>query len=205
MVQDLAQMLASSRKDHLPEWRFAQYNGDLLQRHQWFGQFSNAINSAPITDDVKLTYLETLVIGQAKTAIAEFSYWGTMYKEALKTSERRFGQPQAVVSAYLDKLSHFPMLKMHNSENLISYSATISTLVGVFRSLLTINISPVHHSWAKRHRSVHQIWKKHGLCLPWRIWIVRHYSNSKIGWRTKQRHMRKWNCPQENRRQQPIC
>ena len=64
-VKDLAQTLASSRKDHLPEWRLAQYNGDLLQRHQWFGQFSNAINSAPITDDVELTYLETLVTGQA--------------------------------------------------------------------------------------------------------------------------------------------
>ena len=57
-----------------------------------------------------------------------------MYKDALKTLERKFGQPQAVVTAYLDKLANVPPVKMHNSESIISYSATVSSLVGVFRS-----------------------------------------------------------------------
>ena len=58
-----------------------------------------------------------------------------MYKDALKTLERKVGQPQAVVSAHLGKLSSLPPLKMHNSDNIIHYSATISSLVGVFKSL----------------------------------------------------------------------
>ena len=58
-----------------------------------------------------------------------------MYKDALKTLERKFGQPQAVVSAHLDKLSSFPPLKMHNSDNIINYSATTSSHVGDFKSL----------------------------------------------------------------------
>ena len=58
-----------------------------------------------------------------------------MYKDAPRTLERKFGQPQAVVSAHLDKLSNFPPLKMHNSDNIINYSAAISSLVGVFKSL----------------------------------------------------------------------
>ena len=58
-----------------------------------------------------------------------------MYKDALKTLERKFGQPQAVVTAYLDKLANVPPVKVHNSESIISYSATVSSLVGVFRSL----------------------------------------------------------------------
>ena len=58
-----------------------------------------------------------------------------MYKDALKTIERKFGQPQAVVTAYLDKLANIPLLKMHNSDSIVSYSATVSSLVGVFRSL----------------------------------------------------------------------
>ena len=58
-----------------------------------------------------------------------------MYKDALRTLERKLGQPQAVVSAHLDKLSNFPPLKMHNSDNIINYSAAISSLVGVFKSL----------------------------------------------------------------------
>ena len=131
-LQDLAQLLTSTKKDHLPLWKLAQFNGDPLQWHEWFGQFKSAIDSSSLTDDVKLTYLKTL--GTGKT-IAEFAYCGTMYKDALKTLERKFGQPQAVVSAYLDKLANFPPVKMHNSESIISYAATICSLVGVFRSL----------------------------------------------------------------------
>ena len=84
---------------------------------------------------MKLTYLKTLVSGKAITALAEFAYCGTMYKDALKTLERMFGQPQTVVSAYLDKHANYPLVKMHNSDSIISYSATVSSLVGVFRSL----------------------------------------------------------------------
>ena len=134
-IQDLAQLLTAAKKDHLPEWKLEHYNGDPLQWHEWIGQFRSAIDSAPLSNDVKLTYLKTLVTCKAKTAIAEFAYCGTMYQEALKTLERKFGQPHAVVSAHLDKLSGFPPLKMHNSENVIAFSATISALVGVFRSL----------------------------------------------------------------------
>ena len=40
-----------------------------------------------------------------------------------------------MVSAYLDKLANFPPVKLPNSENIISYAATICSLVGVFQSL----------------------------------------------------------------------
>ena len=102
---------------------------------EWYRLFKSAIDSAPLTDDVKLTYLKTLVSGKAKTTIAEFAYSGTMYKDALKTLERMLGQPQIVVSAYLDKLANYPPVKIHNSDSINSYSATVSSLVGVFRSL----------------------------------------------------------------------
>ena len=58
-----------------------------------------------------------------------------MYKDALRTLEREFGPPQAVVSSHCDKLNSFPPLKMHNSDNIINYSGCISSLVGVFKSL----------------------------------------------------------------------
>ena len=135
LIKELADAINSKKNDPLPEWKLAQYNGDPLQWHEWYGQFKSAIDSQTLTDDVKLTYLKTLVTGKAKIAIAEFAYCGLMYKDALRTLERKFGQPQAVVSAHLDKLSNFPPLKMHNSDNIINYSAAISSLVGVFKSL----------------------------------------------------------------------
>ena len=135
LIRELADATTSKKNDPLPEWKLAELNGDPLKWHEWYGQFKSAIDSQSLTDDVKLTYLKTLVTGKAKIAIAEFAYCGLMYKDALRTLERKFGQPQAVVSAHLDKLSNFPSLKMHNSDNIINYSAAISSLVGVFKSL----------------------------------------------------------------------
>ena len=103
--------------------------------------------------------------------------------------------------AYLDKLSHFPPLKKHNTEKLISFSATISALVRVFWSLHYHQNLSAASFLGQATRSFPKSWKKHGLCIPrWRIKVVRYYSNSKTGWRTKQRRLRAWNCLQENRK-----
>ena len=116
LIKQLADAITCKKNDPLPEWKLSQCNGDPLQWHEWFGQFKNSIDAQSLTDDVKLTYLKTLATGKAKNAIAEFAYCGVMYKVALRTLERKFGQPQAVVSAHLEKLSSFPPFKLHNSE-----------------------------------------------------------------------------------------
>ena len=135
-ISDLAQLLTISRRDPLPpEWKLESYDGNPLQWHEWFGQFRSAVDSAPLSADVKLTYLKSLVTGKAKTAIANFAYCGSMYQEALRTLERKFGQPQAVVGAYLEKLSNYPAVKMHSSDSIVSYASVITSLVSVFQSL----------------------------------------------------------------------
>ena len=41
-VLELVQLLAASKKDHLPEWKLTQNNGDLLQSHECFAHFKSA-------------------------------------------------------------------------------------------------------------------------------------------------------------------
>ena len=53
-----------------------------------------------------------------------------MYRDALKILERKVGQPQAVVSAYLDQLANVAPVNMHNIESIIIYVATNCSLVG---------------------------------------------------------------------------
>ena len=134
-TRGLVKILMHSRKDHLPELKLTQFDGNPLNWHEWFGQFISTVDSAILSDDEKLTYLKTLVVGKAKSAIAESSYSGVLYKDALATLQRKFGQPHAVVGAHLDKLKNLPPLKMHNSENVIGFSSAISGLVAVFKSL----------------------------------------------------------------------
>ena len=93
------------------------------------------MDSHNLFDDVELPYLNTLVTGKAKTTIAEFAYSGAMYKDALMKREKKFSQQQIVVRAYLDKLNNTPLVKMHNSDNIISFASMISIIVGVFQSL----------------------------------------------------------------------
>ena len=134
-IRALADAITSKRNDPLPEWKFSQYSGDPLQGYGWYGQFNSAIDSQSLTDYLKMTYFKALVTGRAKLAKAQFAYCCTMYKDELRTLERKFRQPQAVVSAHLDKFNSFPPLEMHNSDNIFNYSGCISCLVGFFISL----------------------------------------------------------------------
>ena len=62
-IKALADAITSKRNDPLPEWKLSQYSGDPLQWHQRYVQFKNTIDFQSLTDDVKLTYLKTLVAG----------------------------------------------------------------------------------------------------------------------------------------------
>ena len=133
-VKDLAELL-SVGNGSLTEWKLSQYNGDPLQWQEWCGQFRSAIDSQTLTDDVKLIHLKTLVTGKSKAAIEEIAYCCSMYRDAMKTLERKFEQPQAVVTVHLDKLSSYLPSKLHNSVSKLNFATTMSSLLGVFRSL----------------------------------------------------------------------
>ena len=87
-ARELAKLLMHSRKDHLPDWKLAQFDANPLNCHERFGQFTSTVNSTVLIDDMKLTYLKTLVTGKAKTAIANLSFSGVMYKDALFTLQQ---------------------------------------------------------------------------------------------------------------------
>ena len=79
----------------------------------WFRELKKAFDSAELTDVVKLTYLKTSY-RKRKNAIAAFSFWITMYRDALNTLERKISRAQADVAAILDKSNSFATVKMHN-------------------------------------------------------------------------------------------
>ncbi len=58
--QDLADLIAASRKDPLSEWKLSKFSGESLHWHEWIGLFRSVIDSQRLRSDVKLTYLKTL-------------------------------------------------------------------------------------------------------------------------------------------------
>ena len=105
LFKALVDAITNKMNDPLPEWRLSEYNEDPPQWHKSYGQIKIAIEIQSLTDDVKLKYLKILVTGKAKTAIVKLAYCGAMCKDVLRTLESKFGQPQLVLSAQLDKLS----------------------------------------------------------------------------------------------------
>ena len=55
-----------SRKDHLLESKLAQFDGNILSWHEWFGQLKSTVDSTVLTDYTKLTYLKALVTSKAR-------------------------------------------------------------------------------------------------------------------------------------------
>ena len=72
-TRELVKILMHSQKDQLPDWKLTQFDGNRLNWHEWFGQLISTVDSAILSDDEKLTYLKTLVVGKSKPAIAEDS------------------------------------------------------------------------------------------------------------------------------------
>ena len=110
-------------------------------------------------------------LGKTKTAIAEFSYSGVIYKDALTSLQRKLGQPHAIIGAHLDKLNAFPPLKMHNLENAISFSSAISGLVAVFKSLSfnddLKSVNLLNQAVSKLSPNLKEAWSMHTVRHNW--------------------------------------
>ena len=85
--------------------------------------------------------------------------------------QRKFGQQLAIVGAHLDKLNIFPPLKMHNSENVISFSSAISGLVAVFKSLSSNDdlksVNLLNQAVSKLHLYLKEAWSMHTVRHNW--------------------------------------
>ena len=94
-----------------------------------------------------------------------------MYKDALVTLQRKFGQPHAIVCAHIDKLSTFHSLKMQNSENVISFSSALSGLVAVFKSLSfnddLKSVNLLKQAVSKLPPNLKEAWSMHTVMHNW--------------------------------------
>ena len=60
-----------------------------------------------------------------------------MCKEALEALQRKFGQPQSLVAAHLERLNIYPQVKMHNSEAIIGFTGIVASWMGCSDRLST--------------------------------------------------------------------
>ena len=117
---------------NLPKTQLKRYNGDHLKWHEWYCYFKPTIHDNVLLSDAqKITYLQNALTDRAKESVFEYSYNGVFYHGAISELKRRFGRPQTVFAAYLDKLERWPK-PTDNPESFISLSAFLRQLVQTF-------------------------------------------------------------------------
>ena len=89
----------------LPKTQLKTYNEDHLKWHEWYCYFKSTIHDKVSHSDAqKIIYLQNAITDRARESVFGYSYNGEFYHDAITELKRRFGRPQNVIAAYLDKL-----------------------------------------------------------------------------------------------------
>ena len=121
------------RSVKLPDIRIQKYDGDPLKWNEWSSMFTSTIHNNPdITNTERMSYLQSFVIGPAKECISGFLCNPNFYKDALNELNRRFGNPQNVVSALTQELEAWQRPQANDHRALISYAALLRKIVQTF-------------------------------------------------------------------------
>ena len=97
--------------------------------------FSSIIdNNRDISENERMSYLQSLVIGSAKEAVSGYLCNPGFNHEALSEPERRFGNPQHVVSALTKKLELWQRPQANDHATLTSYASFLRKLVQTFNA-----------------------------------------------------------------------
>ena len=98
--------------------------------NEWSSMITSTIHKKPdITTTERMSYLQSFVIGPAKESISGFLCNPNFYNYALKKFNRRFGNPQNVISALSQELEAFQRPQVNDHRSLISYAALLRKIV----------------------------------------------------------------------------
>ena len=121
------------RSVKLPDIRIQKYDGDPLEWNEWSSMFTSTIHNNPgISITERMKYLHSFVIGPAKDFISGFLCKPNFYNDALNELNRRFGNPQNVVSALTQELEAWQRFQANDHRALISYAALLRKIVQTF-------------------------------------------------------------------------
>lgn len=88
----------------LPKIDLPKFSGDVLNWMPFWESFQSAVGSADLPGVRKLTYLRSLLQGEAKRCIEGLPLSGSSYQASCKILEERFGRKELVIFSHVQKL-----------------------------------------------------------------------------------------------------
>ena len=130
---------SSSTKVHckLRKLELKPFSGDPLEYQGFMDQFEVSVNSHEGLSDIdKFNYLLSFLKDKALAVVKGLSLSSENYKQALRLLQERFGNPQLLISAHLDKLIKISGVKsINNVEGLRKLYNEVETSVRNLRAL----------------------------------------------------------------------
>ena len=127
--------MSSCLQKSVPKLQATKFDGDPLSWLKWFSVFQATIDRSPMSSAEKMIHLQSLLIGEAKALVDGYGCNGSLYAPALARLEEHFGNPNRIVNAFLEKLSHFRPPNLTIPDSYTQFSAFLLTLVDTFQQL----------------------------------------------------------------------
>ena len=137
---DSALSVSSSSKSvkcKLPKLEIPAFSGEPLEWQGFWDRFSLSIDSNDSVSDVdKFNYLLRFLSGKALSCVKGLTLSSENYQQALDLLKDRFGNPQVLISAHMDKLIKIKRVKgMDNLESLRKLYNEVETCLRNLKSL----------------------------------------------------------------------
>lgn len=125
----------------LPKPNLMTFAGVPLLYHVFMRSFDTCIDSANITDALKLNHLTTLCEGQARNVIASCALMEPTagYVRARKLLRERFGNPYVISEAWIKKITEGPPVKPNNVDSLQHFTDDVRECVATLTAMDLLN------------------------------------------------------------------
>ena len=136
-VDDVSTKTSSRSKDNvvkLPKIEIRKFYGDPVNWRTFYDSFISAVDRNQNLSGVeKMNYLSNLVKGEAESTIRGLTLCNDNYKICLKMLQDRYGDPQVLISAHMNKLLNLE--KIRNLHDLKALRSLCDQVEAQVRSL----------------------------------------------------------------------
>ncbi|XP_074039501.1 uncharacterized protein [Leptinotarsa decemlineata] len=114
---------------------FPQFDGSPQDWPLFHKSFKNLRKFCDYSNEEIMLKLQRFLKGEAKTTVAAMILTADNVDLVIETLEKRFGRPEYIIDILMNRISILPSIRENNFEKLIHYSAEVSNMVSIMKSL----------------------------------------------------------------------
>ena len=139
LAEAITSALTSTR---IPVAEPSVFSGNPLDYHDWVHSFRALIDESRMKDEAKLRHLKRYLAGPALAAVNGYFLLksGNAYRDAMRTLDRRFGNPHLVADAFRAKLDNWNRISPGDKNALRSYSDFLNQCLTAQKEVFDLDI-----------------------------------------------------------------